>query len=97
MITIKLNGQPRKLMDPISLKNFLVQLRAMNKGDQKSSAAHIIAEINGEVVDKVLWDKTTLKDGDAVELISFVGGGSFAPADEGIAHATNTCSAAPRQ
>ena len=38
-------------------------------------AKHIITEVNGTIVPNTAWDSTALKDGDAVELVSFVGGG----------------------
>ena len=36
----------------------------------------IVVEINEEIIDKSKYDNTTLKDGDVVEIISFMGGGS---------------------
>ena len=35
----------------------------------------IVVEINEEIVPKSTYDETILKDGDIVEVISFVGGG----------------------
>jgi sulfur carrier protein len=35
----------------------------------------VIAEINGSIVAKPQWERSLLKDGDTVELVSFVGGG----------------------
>ena len=37
--------------------------------------ARIAVEINEEIVPKVCYDATVLKDGDIVEVVSFVGGG----------------------
>lgn len=37
--------------------------------------ARIAVEINEEIVPKVCYDATILKDGDIVEVVSFVGGG----------------------
>jgi len=31
--------------------------------------------VNGEIVKKELWENLLLKDGDYVEIVSFVGGG----------------------
>lgn len=36
---------------------------------------HVIAEINGAIIKKDLWEKTPIKDGDTVELVTLVGGG----------------------
>ena len=35
----------------------------------------IAVELNEEIVAKADYDKTTLKDGDVLEVVSFVGGG----------------------
>lgn len=35
----------------------------------------IAIEKNGEIVPKVLYESTLLKDGDTLEVVSFVGGG----------------------
>ena len=35
----------------------------------------VIAEINEAIVKRDLWNKTSLKDGDNIELVTFVGGG----------------------
>ena len=37
--------------------------------------SRVIAELNGEIVKKNNWPSTSLKDGDKLELVSFVGGG----------------------
>ena len=35
----------------------------------------IAVELNEEIVSKAYYDSTTLKDGDVLEVVSFVGGG----------------------
>ena len=35
----------------------------------------IVVECNGEIVPKAQYSETILKDGDCVEIVSFVGGG----------------------
>ena len=35
----------------------------------------VAVELNGEIVLKALYESTRLKDGDTVEIVSFVGGG----------------------
>ena len=39
------------------------------------SRSRIAVERNGEIVPKSEYDSTVLKDGDAVEVVNFVGGG----------------------
>ncbi len=36
---------------------------------------HVIAELNGTIIAAGDWDKTTLKEADTIELVTFVGGG----------------------
>lgn len=37
--------------------------------------AHVITEVNGEIIKAPLWKDTDLKAGDRIELVTFVGGG----------------------
>lgn len=39
------------------------------------SSSRIAVELNGEILPKSKYDLTVLKDGDTVEIVSFVGGG----------------------
>jgi sulfur carrier protein len=36
---------------------------------------HLIAELNGTIIPTDAWGSTSLKAGDALELVAFVGGG----------------------
>ena len=36
---------------------------------------NIITEVNGAIVPSAQWNSTPVKDGDTIELVSFVGGG----------------------
>lgn len=63
---VKINGTPfdtagKTLMEYLVTTNF----------DLK----RIAVERNGEIVSKAEYSKTMLQDGDAVEIVSFVGGG----------------------
>jgi thiamine biosynthesis protein ThiS len=37
----------------------------------------VAVELNGEIVPRALWSQTQLKDGDRLEIVQFVGGGSL--------------------
>ena len=63
---IKLNG-----VDIEFNKNTLMDL-VLEKGFDPSS---LIAEVNWKVIKIEKWDKLEIKDGDSIELLSFVGGG----------------------
>ena len=63
---VKVNGN---LMD-IAGKTIAEYLLATNY-DMK----RIATELNGDIVPKALYAETVLKDGDSIEIVSFVGGG----------------------
>lgn len=63
---VKVNGQSVDISD-ISLSEYL----DTTSYDKK----RIAVELNGEIVTKLMYDKTILKDGDSLEVVSFVGGG----------------------
>lgn len=64
---ISLNGQARELDGGKTLDQIIEQFCKETK--------HVIAEVNGEIVKAKAWQETRVKDGDAVELVSIVGGG----------------------
>lgn len=43
--------------------------------EKKLDANSLIVELNYEIVRQMHWNKTSLKDGDHVEFLRFVGGG----------------------
>jgi len=63
---VKINGEDRQC-DNRALSEVLDEL--------KYDRTRIAVEINEAIVPKAEYDKTTLKDGDIVEIVSFVGGG----------------------
>ncbi|MCK5081531.1 MAG: sulfur carrier protein ThiS [Candidatus Omnitrophica bacterium] len=66
-MNIILNGKPKELPDPLGLKS-LVERSCKDKSP-------VIAELNGEIIKLPQREETALKEGDVVELVSFVGGG----------------------
>lgn len=62
-----LNGQEKEFSQTPHLRGVIEQFC---KNSQR-----VIAEVNGEIVKSQQWEQTILKDGDALELVSFVGGG----------------------
>ena len=64
---ITLNGQLKEFDNDLLLPQIVSAF-----GKEKDE---IIAEINGNILEKLLWDETTIHDGDVIELVSFVGGG----------------------
>ena len=66
-MNITLNGKIKQLSGVKDLRS-LVELLCNDKSP-------IVAELNGEIIKAAQWKETTLKEGDTIELVSFVGGG----------------------
>ena len=71
LITIQLNGEKKRFENALTLS---VLLSKLNVPKEK-----VVIELNAEIVPKDRLDQVTLKDGDEVEIVHFVGGG--APAE----------------
>ena len=69
-----INGEERSLENVSSLSSLLVQLRL--------KADRVAIELNREIAARGSWDSTQLKDGDRLEIVQFVGGGSCAVSDQ---------------
>ena len=63
---VKINGEELN----IAGKTVAEYLRATNYDPKR-----IAVERNGDIVPKAQYGETVLKDGDSVEIVSFVGGG----------------------
>ena len=64
---MKLNGKIFKLSESVSVLDFIK--------DKNYNTDRVAVEVNGKIVPKAEFEKTTLKDDDEVEIVSFVGGG----------------------
>lgn len=70
-LTIQLNGQPRtfsELGSPTDLASLIITLGL--KGDR------IAVEHNGDIVSRSAWDQALVSEGDRLEIVHFVGGGT---------------------
>ena len=65
---LEVNGEPRELAEGVSLQE-LVQFL-------KLKPEQIAIEVNQVVVRRAEWASTLLKEGDRIEIVHFVGGGS---------------------
>lgn len=63
-----INGEARDFAGTPSLAELIIQLDL--------PPSRIAIELNREVVRRSDWDGTMLKDGDRLEIVHFVGGGS---------------------
>ena len=66
-MTIKLNGDPHELPQPLSVSALLATLAI--------DARRVAVELNLAVVKKAAYDSSVINDGDQVEIVNFVGGG----------------------
>lgn len=66
-ITIKVNGQDEPCPEGLSIQDYLAA--------RGVEAAQVVAEHNGAILKPEAFASTTLKDGDNIEFIRFVGGG----------------------
>ena len=66
-MNITLNGKSQELT---SSKNLSETVLSFCK-----ESRHVIAELNGKIIPAEKWAQVTLKEGDALELVTFVGGG----------------------
>jgi thiamine biosynthesis protein ThiS len=69
-VTISLNGEPHQLAGPLSIAALLAQLDI--------DARRVAVEHNLTVVKRTAFDRTIVSDGDQIEIVNFVGGGSQA-------------------
>ncbi|HEY2784741.1 MAG TPA: sulfur carrier protein ThiS [Fimbriiglobus sp.] len=74
MPSITLNAEPRTFADPMTVAGLLQSLG--------KDPAKLAVEVNFHVVPRAEHPKCELKDGDAVEIVTLVGGGSGWPEDK---------------
>jgi sulfur carrier protein len=66
-VRIELNGKPHELEAPVSVSDFLRLIGAKPQ---------VAVAINGEVVRRADWESVEVAEGDVVEVVRAVGGGS---------------------
>jgi thiamine biosynthesis protein ThiS len=68
---VTLNGEPREFTDGLTLAALIAQLGM--KQDR------VAVELNLEIAPRSTWESTVIKNGDKLEIVHFVGGGSAQP------------------
>lgn len=66
-LEIVVNGEPRRIPSPATVADLLRHLSL----DPRT----VVVELNRHIIRRPRLDETELADGDAVELVHFVGGG----------------------
>jgi thiamine-phosphate pyrophosphorylase len=69
LVTVQLNGKPRDFTGPLTLSGVLEQLGTIAK--------MVVIEHNGTVIPRSEYPKTPVQEGDVLEIVHFVGGGSL--------------------
>lgn len=64
---IKINGKEVNNANGISLDKLLI--------GEGYSLQRVAVELNGEIIPKAQYGQANIKDGDSLEVVSFVGGG----------------------
>jgi sulfur carrier protein len=64
---ITVNGKIKEVNDGKNLEEFVTSSFEKNEG--------IIVELNEEIVNRNHWKEQSLQEGDALQLIQFIGGG----------------------
>jgi thiamine biosynthesis protein ThiS len=65
---IKLNGDPYDLAEPVTVGELLARLGIDGR--------RVAVELNLVILKRGVFEQTTIKEGDEVEIVNFVGGGS---------------------
>ena len=65
---LTINGHDREFASPLTVSQLLTELQM--KSDR------VALEVNREIVPKSQWESTSLAEGDRLEIVHFVGGGS---------------------
>ena len=68
---IQLNGDPYELAGPMTIAALLAQLEIEPR--------RVAVEHNLDIVKRARYETTTINEGDAVEIVNFVGGGEGEP------------------
>ena len=66
-MNILLNGEVREVTEGVTLDQLLIQLQLPRQ--------RIAVELNQRVIRRADWANATLKEGDRIEVVHFVGGG----------------------
>ena len=69
MIAVQINGKRVELDQPTALLTYLDSLGVSHRA--------VAVEHNGVIIERADYARTTLRDGDTVEIVRMVGGGLF--------------------
>lgn len=67
---VTINGEARHIADGLTVSDLLPLLEL--------KAERLAIEVNRKIIRRALWPDTALAEGDKIEIVQFVGGGSLA-------------------
>jgi thiamine biosynthesis protein ThiS len=67
LISIRMNGEVRQVPENLTLASLMDWLQL--------PADRVAVELNLEIVPRNRWSETTIREGDRLEVVHFVGGG----------------------
>ncbi len=70
MAKIIVNGEAQEVQLPVSLTELI-------KKNDVQQPEMVSVQVNDEFVDRDEWDKVSIKEGDAVDFLYFMGGGDI--------------------
>jgi sulfur carrier protein len=70
MAKIIVNGEAQEVQLPVSLTELI-------RNNDVQQPEMVSVQVNDDFVDRDEWDDVTIKEGDAVDFLYFMGGGSF--------------------
>jgi sulfur carrier protein len=66
-LLIRINGESREIVEGLTIGQLLEELNIR--------PGRVVIELNRDIVSREAYDSAILKDGDALEIVHFVGGG----------------------
>lgn len=64
---IRINGEEKEIADGLNIAGLLDEL--------KIRPGRVVVELNGAIISRETQESTSLKEGDVLEIVHFVGGG----------------------
>jgi thiamine biosynthesis protein ThiS len=69
-LLVTINGEAREIEEGLKVSDLVPLLEL--------KAERLAIEVNRQIIRRALWQQTGLADGDKIEIVQFVGGGSLA-------------------
>lgn len=78
-LNLSVNGETRVLEPSPDPANLDQVVRALNH-----NPALVVVECNGVIIPRSRWNDRLIQDGDSLEIVTIVGGGSYSPVNESL-------------